>query len=86
MADLVKEMREALAEGIRRLIQVERAAIQHLTPDTGRTVGTNIPYRGASGIGREDQVTTGYDPVTGETTVAFVLGVSEMDGEDIFSA
>jgi hypothetical protein len=85
MADGIKEFKEAIADGVRRLITVEQSGKQIFLSPPGRTLGTAMAFGGASGIKDDSRATTGYDPVTGETTVAFVLGVSDLDGGDIWS-
>lgn len=85
MADLIKEMKEAIGDGVRRLITVDQVGKQFFLQPPGRTVGAGISFGGSSGIREDDRVTTGYNPMTGETTVAFVMGVSELDGDDVWS-
>jgi hypothetical protein len=85
MADLIKEFKEAIADGVRRLINVDQAAKQFFLQPPGRTIGTNQAVGGASGIRDDNRTTTGYNTTTGETTIPFVMGVSNLDGDDIWS-
>jgi len=85
MADLRKEMLDAIREGVTRLIVNDQAFKMILVPPPGRTVGTGVAFKGASDIQDDTRTTTGYDPATGLTLVGFVLGVSELDGDDGWS-
>jgi len=78
-------MKEAVADGVRRLIDADRGAKQFTISPTGKMVGTAISVAGASGIRQDSRITTGYDPVKGVTTVAFVMGVSPVGGDDVWS-
>lgn len=85
MPDLIKELKEALVDGVRRLITADQAAKQFLPSPPGRTVGTGIAFAGASGTRDDNRVATGYDPATGLTTVVVTLDASIIDGDDVWS-
>jgi hypothetical protein len=86
MADYLKEMREAVIEGARRILLTEILRRQDILGLIGQAPGTGVAYGGNSGGDvTDDRATTGYDPVTGLTTVAFVTGVSPVNGTDVWS-
>lgn len=85
MADLIKEMVQSLAEGTLRIVAADQAQKQFILGPAARAAGTNVAIAGGNGVRDDLRTTTGYDPVTGLTTVAFVLGVSELDGDDALS-
>jgi hypothetical protein len=83
MADPIKELKEGLVEGIRRLIESDYALKQITVPQTGKTPGSGAATGGGNGFVDDMRATTGY--ANGQTTVAFTLGLSELDGTDGFS-
>jgi hypothetical protein len=85
MADPIKELKEALVEGVQRLIEVDQAQKHFQLQPPGREFFSGIAFGGGNGIRELTMTTTGFDPVTGLTTVAFVLGASAIDGDDVLA-
>lgn len=83
MPDLLKEMRETLVEAVERLLAVDHSRRQLAPPNAGRKIGSGITHGGSSGTAVQDHATTGYDSGSGTTTVAWVLGVSPLDGDNL---
>lgn len=83
MADLIKELKEAMVEGVHRLIQSDQAFKQIGSPLVGKAAGSGTPMGGGNTVTEDQRATTGY--ANGQTTVAFTVGLSEIDGDDTIS-
>ena len=86
MPDYLKEMRDAMAEGVLRIIARDALRRGLDQGAVGRLFGSDQPYGGGNGFATENHFTTGYDSGTGKTTVAFLTGYSPVDGSDIVTA
>ena len=86
MPDILKEMTDALQEGMLRVVARD-ARRRGINPgEAGRLFGSNQVYGGGNGNTVQNFFTTGYDTGTGHTTVAFLVGFSLIDGLDILTA
>jgi hypothetical protein len=86
MPDILKEMRQSLAEGVQRLI--DRDALQRAVQGGGtiRSVGGGQDFLSAQSSEVQNFFTTGYNSGTQTTTTAFLVGFSPLDGTDILTA
>lgn len=83
MPDILKEMQEAVAAGVLRLIdkQQRQRAIQAGGP--ARTLGGGQDLLAPLSVNAQNFFTTGYDSVNKVTTVPFLSGFSVVDGDDV---
>lgn len=80
--DPLKEMAGSLAEGIQKLIDSNAMKKGWVATPPGRLLGTNIPISGGNKWSTQNFFTTGYNAMTGTTTIPFTTGFSPVDGSD----
>lgn len=86
MPDYLKELRGVLVDGMGHIISKD-ARQRGIEPAlAGRLFGSGVGYDGGNGSALQNFFTTGYDSGSGETTVPFIVGFSDVDGEDIVTA